>query len=81
MFYVSRSKGCRFVVDRQEGEGGCGANCPECVVLTSRLQQSLNVLPQSEVTQQDSNRKKRGRPKGSKTKQDPPDDDQHKKAV
>ena len=81
MLYICRSKDCKFIVERQEGEGGCGTNCPECVILASRLQRSLNVPAQAEVTQQDSARKKRGRPKGSKTKQDPPDDDQHMKVV
>ena len=82
MLYVCRSKRCGFIVDSQEGEGGrgSGSSCPECVILASCLRDSLNIIAQPEVTQE-SPRKKRGRPKGSKTKQDPEDDDQHKKVV
>ena len=76
MFYFCRSKSCRFLVDRQEGEGGSGNNCPECLILASSLQQSLNIIAQPEVTQ-DSTRKKRGRPRGPKTKQDPEADGQN----
>ena len=75
MFYVCRSKSCRFLVDGKGREGGSENNCPECLVLASRLQQSLDSIAQPEVSQ-DSTRKKRGRPKGSKTKQDPEDESQ-----
>ena len=79
---ICRSKRCSFIVDREEGEGGSGRNCPECVILGSGLQGSLNIIaqPQPEATQE-SPRKKRGRPKGSKTKQDLEDEDQEKEAV
>ena len=69
-----------FIVDRQEGEGRPRSNCPECVILASCLQDSLNINAKPEVTQE-SPRKRRGRPKGSKTKQDPEDEDQQKKVV
>jgi len=66
---VYRSKSCGFIIDREEsvegGNGVCSNNCPECVILASCLLDTLDIKPGHKVSH---GKKKRGRPKGSRTK-------------